>query len=249
MSKEIVKSDEKKEKEIVYNVGDQEVKLSTTIVNNFLVRGEKVTQREAVGFMMLCKARNLNPYTNEAYLVKFKDKAQIIVGKEAFMRKAEINPSYEGHEAGLIVMRNKEVVELPGTFKLESDQLLGAWAKVYVNNKKFPVYQSVSLKEYTTGKSTWNDKPCTMIRKVALVQALREAFPSDLGAMHTNEELGVDESQLNKIEIDTKDIIEEQAFKEEIEINIEPVQEVEEVQEVQEVEIVQEVKKNEELDF
>lgn len=246
MSKEIVKNEEKKEKEIVYNVGDQEVKLSSTIVNNFLVRGNKVTQKEAVAFMMLCKARNLNPFTNEAYLVKFKDDAQIIVSKEAFMRKAEINPNYEGHECGIIVNRNGDIIELPGAFKLKTDVLLGAWAKVYVNNKRIPIYISVSIEEYTKGQSTWKSMPCTMIRKVALVQALREAFPSDLGAMHTNEELGVDESQLNKIEVETKDIIEEQAFKEEVEIYSEPVQEVEEVEEV---EVVKEVPKNDELGF
>ena len=33
-----------------------------------------------------------------------------------------------------------------------------------------------------------------MIKKVALAQALREAFPQDLGAMYTAEEQGVDDS-------------------------------------------------------
>ena len=34
--------------------------------------------------------------------------------------------------------------------------------------------------------------PATMIRKVALVQALREAFPSELSGMYDQSEMGVD---------------------------------------------------------
>ncbi len=39
--------------------------------------------------------------------------------------------------------------------------------------------------------SNWAAKPGTMIRKVALVQALREAFPEDLQALYDAEEMGV----------------------------------------------------------
>lgn len=52
------------------------------------------------------------------------------------------------------------------------------------------------MTEYTGRKSDgspngqWSGKPATMIRKVALVQALREAFPARLGALYTAEERG-----------------------------------------------------------
>lgn len=51
---------------------------------------------------------------------------------------------------------------------------------------------SVSLKEYNTGKASWLKMPATMIRKVAIVQALREAFPSELGGMYDSSEMGVE---------------------------------------------------------
>ena len=43
----------------------------------------------------------------------------------------------------------------------------------------------------STVNSQWSKKPATMIRKVALVQALREAFPEDFGGMYSQEEVGV----------------------------------------------------------
>ncbi len=60
-----------------------------------------------------------------------------------------------------------------------------------------PVENTVSFDEYCLkgkdGKpmSNWAAKPGTMIRKVALVQALREAFPEDLQALYDAEEMGV----------------------------------------------------------
>ena len=62
------------------------------------------TDQEAFMFLKLCQARNLNPFTGEAYLVKYGGgKANMIVGKEAFTRKAELNPQFDGMEAGIIV--------------------------------------------------------------------------------------------------------------------------------------------------
>ena len=52
----------------------------------------------------------------------------------------------------------------------------------------------VSFNEYAARKkdgslnSMWSKKPGTMIRKTALVQALREAFPSSFGGAFTEEE-------------------------------------------------------------
>src|SRR5699024_768014 len=107
---------------------------------------------------------------------------------EAFMRKAESNPNYEGMQAGVIVQRGEEIVEIEGSFSLKTDILLGGWAKVYRTDRKFPYVVKVSLSEYNKGKSTWNQIPKTMIRKTAIVQAMREAFPCELGGMYTEEE-------------------------------------------------------------
>jgi len=179
------------EKEMVFNVGGEEVKLTANIVNKFIVKGGKpLTQEEAVNFMQLCKYRKLNPFVNEAYPIKFGiEPATFVVGADAFKRRAEENPNFKGFEAGIIVQRGDEILELEGEFKLPKDLLLGGWAKVYTNNKEKPYVSKVSMAEYGKNQSTWKNIPCTMIRKVALVHALREAFPNDLGEMYVEDEL------------------------------------------------------------
>ena len=55
---------QKKSNEVVYMVGNQEVKLSPEIVRNYLVSGNKelVTMQEVVMFINLCKNSGLNPW-------------------------------------------------------------------------------------------------------------------------------------------------------------------------------------------
>ncbi|MCB2310679.1 phage recombination protein Bet [Clostridium tagluense] len=209
------------EKEIVYTVGEEEVRLTANIVKTFIAKGNKtVTDRELVVFMNLCKYRKLNPFLNEAYLVKFGDEAQMVVGKEALMRKAEESPRYKGHKAGIIVAREKEILELEGCFKLQTDVLVGGWAEIFVEGKDYPIVAKVALAEYSKGQSTWKSMPSTMIRKVALVQALRESFPSEIGALYSKEELGIDEDKIINIKQEIKDEIKNEANKDFVDIPV-----------------------------
>lgn len=176
-----------------YQVAGQDVNLSYATVRNFLTKGGgQVTDADLVLFISICKYNQLNPFLNEAYLVKYGTApASMIVSKEALMKRAEACEKYEGIQAGVIVLRDKEIIEVEGTFYLSTDKLVGGWAKVYRSDRKFPIISRVRFEEYDKGQSTWKEKPSTMIKKVAQVQALREAFPAQLGAMYTAEEQGV----------------------------------------------------------
>ncbi len=181
--------------EVVYQVAGQDVKLSYQIVRDFLTKGNGlVTDQDLVQFISICKYNQLNPFLNEAYLVKFGSQpAQMIVSKEALMKRAEVCETYEGFKGGIIVLRNNEPVDIEGCFMLPDDKLVGGWAEVHRSDRKFPIISRVTLEEYDKKQSTWNEKKSTMVRKVAIVQALREAFPTQLGAMYTAEEQKVED--------------------------------------------------------
>lgn len=44
------------------------------------------------------------------------------------------------------------------------------------------------MKEFSKNQSTWKTMPATMIRKTAIVNALRETFPDTLGGMYTEDD-------------------------------------------------------------
>lgn len=204
---------------VTYEVAGQEIRLTGQMVKDYLVRGgAEVTDQELVMFINLCKYQQLNPFLNEAYLVKFKGSpAQIVTSKEAYMKRAFADPRFEGFKAGIIVQRGKETMELEGSFSLPGDVLLGGWSEVYVKGKKHPYVTKIGMDEFSKGQSTWKSMPKTMIRKTALVQALREAFPDNLGAMYTEEEQGaIKEASATEIEVEEE--IETMANKEVIDI-------------------------------
>lgn len=176
---------------IKFEVNGEEVKLSGNTIKQYLVRGNgNVSDQETVMFMNLCKFQKLNPFLNEAYLIKFgTSPAQIVVSKEAFMKRAEAHAKYEGFEAGIIVDREGELLEIEGAVKLDKDKLIGGWCKVYRSDRKVPVVTKIDYKEFSKNQATWKEMPMNMIRKSAVVNGLREAFPESLGAMHTAEEI------------------------------------------------------------
>lgn len=202
---------------VSYNVGGQDVELSYQIVRDFLTKGSgTVSDQDLTLFINICKYNLLNPFLNEAYLVKFGSApAQMIVSREALMKRAEQCESYEGVRGGIIVVRDGNVIDLEGCFKLKDDELVGGWAEVYRSDRRFPIISRVTLSEYDKKQSIWLEKPSTMISKVAKVQALREAFPAQLGAMYTEEESKV-------IDVDAEDVthkIDKNANKQTISIN------------------------------
>lgn len=175
---------------VTYQVNGEEVKLSPKIIRDFLVSGNgNVTDQEITMFLQLCRYQKLNPFLNEAYLVKFGSQpASLIVSKEAFMKRAESHPQYGGLEAGIIVARNGEMIDLEGAVKLPDDDLIGAWTSVHRKDRERPIKVRIAFAEFSKGQATWKQQPMNMIRKSAVVNALREAFPEALGAMYTEDD-------------------------------------------------------------
>lgn len=176
--------------EVTYQVNGQDVKLSRLIVRKLLVKGDgSASDIDISHFINICKYNKLNPFIDEAFLVTKKGQpTKTIVTKEALMKRAETCENYKGTQAGVIIIRENEIQEPEGCFYLATDKLVGGWAKVYRSDRKFPVVARVNLNDYDKKQTTWNEKKSTMISKVAKVQALREAFPAQLGAMYTQEE-------------------------------------------------------------
>lgn len=183
-----------------FQVGNDKVTLSPSIVRNYLTNGSgTVTDQEVNYFVHLCRGQGLNPFLKEIYLIKFGTQpATFVVSKEAFLKRAEANPQYNGSESGIIVLnKDGELIERKGGFFLkDSEQVVGGWAKVYRKDRKYPSDVQVTFEEYAGRtkdgnlNSNWANRPATMIKKVALVQALREAFPNDLNNLYTEEEQG-----------------------------------------------------------
>ena len=198
------------DKAVEYECNGQTVKLTPNMIRNYLVSGGgNVSDQEVVMFLKLCQFQRLNPFLREAYLVKYGNSdATIVTGKEVFTKRARRNANYAGQQAGVVIQKeNGDIESRIGSLVLPSEVLVGGWAKVYIKGDEVPTEIFVSFDEYVGTKSNgevngqWKKKPATMIRKVALVQALREAFPEEFQGMYSQEETGVDDSFISDIPI------------------------------------------------
>ena len=166
---------------VEYDSNGETVRLGPNMIKNYLVSGGgNVNDQEVMMFLNLCRFQHLNPFLREAFLIKYgsNSPATMVVGKDVFLKRAQRNPKFDGLQSGVIVLNNQtgQITEREGTFFLDgTEQLVGGWAKVWIKG------------EVT---EQWSKRPATMIRKVALSHALKEAFPDDLGGLYSQEEMG-----------------------------------------------------------
>jgi phage recombination protein Bet len=180
----------------------EEVMAESLVLNEDIIKKyicPLATNQEVYVFLQLCKAQSLNPFLREAYLIKYGSApATIVVGKDTFTKRARSIQAFRGFKAGIVVISNKAVVYREGGLFVKGEELIGGWAEVYRTDLDNPARIEVTFDEYVGKKADgsinqqWTNKPATMIRKVALVQALREAFPDQFEGMYSPEEMGIE---------------------------------------------------------
>lgn len=200
----------KQELAVIYDIDGEQIKLTPSIVQKYIVGdgNGQITLPEFKFFTELCKVRKLNPFLKEAYCIKFgSNPAQIVVGKDAVLKRAVLNPNFDGIESGVIVqtIETGEIIERKGTFYIKNEErLVGGWAKVYRKDWTHPTYCSVAFDEVAQRKSggalnmNWSTKGGTMVEKVAKVRALRETFVEDLGGMYEADELPTNPTRMSE---------------------------------------------------
>lgn len=174
------------------------IKLSPRTVISWIAKptkkGIRCTPEQALRFVMLCKARGLNPWEGDAYLVGYDTQDgpefNLITAHQAFLKRAEVHPEYDGMESGVILRRGQTIVEEEGDFFLPDDILVGGWARVHFKNRSKPMFKRLKLATFDKGFSRWKSDPAGMIVKCAEADALRSAFPNTLGGMYLESELG-----------------------------------------------------------
>lgn len=192
-------------KPIVYEAGGIDITLTPSIVQTYCVGagGGTITVKEYKEFVELCRARKLNPFLREAYCIKFGSQpAQIVVGKDALIKRADHHPKYDGMESGIIVYNtaNGTVEERNGTFYIENtEKVIGGWCRVHRKDRGYPIYVSVAYHEAVGKKSNgeinsmWRKMPAVMCEKTAISRALRMTFPEELNGMYESDEIITDD--------------------------------------------------------
>lgn len=148
----------------------------------------KATQDELMFFLQVCKSANINPLPikRQIHFIKYGTQpAQIVVGYEVYLQRAEASGKLKGIKSWT-----------EGSVK---DGTLKGCVEIYRKDWDMPLYHEAKYVEFVRrtkeGAITnfWREKPCCMIEKTALSQALRWAFPTEIGSLPYTVEEMVDE--------------------------------------------------------
>lgn len=175
-------------------IDGEDVSLDRDFVQKYVLTGNgHATDAEMMSFLTVCKVRGINPLVKgEAYLIKYGDSqpASIVVGIDFTMRVMDMQESYDGFEAGIVVRHPDGSTEKQvGCLLDPNDKLLGGWCDIFRTDRTRPTRHSVTFSEYNTGKSAWAKYPTVMIQKVAIQQCARKAFPAALSGLYAAEEI------------------------------------------------------------
>lgn len=200
MSTDVTKQAATKEGKIVEYTplgGKTPVQLSIGMVRSFICTptksGKVPNDADIVKFMMLCKARELDPWVGDAYLCGYdaKDGPQfsLITSVQALYKRAEMSEFYDGIESGVIIKTDKGIEFRQGDLLLNGEVLVGGWARCFRKDRSHPEYDALNFSTFDTGYSRWAKDPAGMIVKCAEASVLRKAFPTQLGGLYTREEM------------------------------------------------------------
>lgn len=197
MSEKAIEKREDKPMEFIPFGSKDTIRLSVAIVRRLVAQpttsGKLPSDDDCIKFLMMAQARRLNPFEGDAFMLGYDTKSgpkfSLITAHQAFLKRAELNPEYDGMESGVIVLRNDEDHSLEGDYMWDDDKLMGAWAKVYFKNRTKPMHKRVKLSTFWKDSPLWKSNTAGMIVKCAEADALRSSFPTMLGGLYLKEEL------------------------------------------------------------
>ena len=150
--------------------------------------GQKPTQTDLNNFINTCIASKLNPFKKQAHLVGYDSKNgptfTIIIGIDGYRAIAQRTGLYAGGGAKEVEMKNDRVPE-SATFvvrKLVANMPCEFEATVYYD-------EAVQTSFDGKPNNIWAKRPKGQLIKCAEANALRMAFPDELGGMYTDAEI------------------------------------------------------------
>lgn len=141
------------ERPMTYTMANgDEMRLTFNMVRNYLVTGRKelVTEQELMFFMHECKARKLNPFLRQCWLIKYSEKeaAQIVESIHHKRAKAMAHPTCEGWERGIIIQtKDGEIKRTKGLIG-KDETLIGAYFSATPKGWKVPYELEINLDGY-----------------------------------------------------------------------------------------------------
>lgn len=166
--------------EIVAQAQSQgEIKINEEEVKAYIA--PNASDSELYFFCSIAKAYGLNPFKREIHFVKYGNQpGQTIVGYETYIKRAERTGLLDGWSVGID----------------KDDVGEKAVLEIHRKDRNYSFRWEAYRKEFDKQQSTWKTMPFFMLKKVAISQGFRLAFPEEIGGMpYTPDEINAGTSE------------------------------------------------------
>ncbi len=151
-------------------------KIDQRTVEDFLFStGTQLNDQQKKLFFALAIRNQLDPFRREIHAIPYKNnetgksELSVVTGYEVYLKRAERSGKLNGWKCW--TEGNSQKGDLKAIIEIERKD----WSK--------PLRHEVNFSEYDLHRSLWKSKPITMIKKVAIAQGFRLAFPEEIGGM------------------------------------------------------------------
>jgi len=143
------------------------------------------TVHELAMFLRTCQRYDLDPMQKEAWLGNLNNKPTVIVGRDAYIKIANRDPSFRGFQADVVRVQDKYSVDREGSQIVVSHKrtgfsrgaIVGAYALVR-RDKREDVFVEIPWAElsHLHGRGPWKAHPSQMMLTRVLTFALKLAY-------------------------------------------------------------------------
>lgn len=148
----------------------QQVQITEKEIEDYLFTSEtRLNDKQKKLFVQMSKMHNLNPFKREIHAIPYGRDFSVVTGYQVYLQRAEATGLLNGWNCDSI--RNDE------------GKLLGAKITIHRKDFEHPFTWEVSMSDFAKNYGSWKSMPEFMIKKVAMGQGFRLAFPNELGSL------------------------------------------------------------------
>lgn len=181
---------------------------------------QDATDSELFMFLAVAQKYNLDPFLGEIYYAKFKEKGQIMAGRDGFRKIAMREPSYKVHYSDYVCKNDTfQIKKRMGRLEdivheyshVDRGEVIGGYCVLETTDGRIYSFYA-QMKYYNTGKNAWANYPADMIIKAAETRVFK-AF-ANINGVQAEETMPHQYDSESNVELD--EVFETRIVKEEI---------------------------------